>query len=76
MTEFSAYLLYLIMAIILLWMWQRVRGKSVEDIVQESADHHHQLIALFEVHPQGGSWREFESWVEDGSDCTTTSRGT
>ena len=58
----SAYLLYPMMAIILLWMWVRVRGKSLEEIVQTSADEHHALTDLFEDHPLGGSWPEFCSW--------------
>lgn len=63
----SAYLLYPMMAIILLWMWVRVRGKSLEQIVQTSADEHHALTDLFEDHPRGGSWPEFCNWQNNKS---------
>lgn len=65
--EFAAYLLYLMMAVILLWMWKRVRGMSLEEIVEKSATEHHQLTALFEVHPRGGDWSEFCHWLDQES---------
>ncbi len=76
MTEISAYLLYLIMAIIMLWMWQRVRGKTIEDIVHESAEEHHRLNALYQIHPLGGSWHELQSWTEDEPKRAATSQQT
>ena len=63
--EFLGYLLYPTMAVILLWMWLRVRGMSIEEIVQQSARHHHELTALFEIYPQGGDWQKFQHWTED-----------
>ncbi len=64
--ELSAYLLYPMMAVILLWMYKRVRGMSLEEIVQRSANEHHELTALFEIHPGGGDWSEFCGWLEHG----------
>ena len=65
MTEFSAYLLYPIMAGILIYMWKQVRGMTLEEIVHKSAKMHHELIALFEAHPRGGDWLQFLEWQND-----------
>ncbi len=69
----TGYLLYPIMAIILLWMWTRVRGKSLEEIVDQSKHEHDVLVALFEVHPRGGDWLEFNRWLEEGHQLTRSS---
>ncbi len=61
----AGYLLYPAMAIILLWMWKGVRGRSLEDIVHKSAREHHQLITLFKAHPKGGSWPAFSNWISE-----------
>lgn len=63
--EISAYLLYPIMAVILIYMWKKVRGMTLEEIVHKSADQHHKLIALFEDHPQGGDWPQFLRWQNE-----------
>ncbi len=60
--KLAAYLLYPIMIVILLWMWSRVRGMKLEDIVEKSADEHHQVNDIFAEHPRGGDWLQFESW--------------
>jgi len=33
----TAYLLYLMAAIILIWMWKRTRGMTLETIIETSA---------------------------------------
>ena len=55
-------LLYPIMAIIIVSMWRRVQGMTIEEIVAKSAAEHHNLIKIFEQHPQGGDWDEFQQW--------------
>ncbi len=69
--ELTAYLLYPMMAFILLWMWTRVRAMSLEEIVEQSATEHHRLIALFEIHPRGGNWTEYCSWLEHQTEMDT-----
>ncbi len=63
--EFSGFLLYPIMALILLWMWYRVKGMSIEDIVRQSSEEHHMLVEVFDQHPQGGDWTQYQQWVDD-----------
>ena len=65
--EWSGYLLYPIAVIIVLWMWSRVRGMSIEQIVNHSERQHHELTAIFEEHPKGGDWRLFQTWVENSA---------
>ncbi len=65
MMENLGYLLYPIMVAILVWMWFRVRGMNIEEIVAQSADEHHTVNDIFERHPHGGDWSEFTKWVDD-----------
>lgn len=74
--ELSAYLLYPIMAAILLYMWRQVRGMTLEEIVHKSAHHHHELIALFEVHPRGGAWPQFSQWLDEQNRRNSATRET
>lgn len=76
MTEFSAYLLYPIMAGILIYMWKQVRGMTLEEIVHKSAKLHHELIALFEAHPRGGDWPQFLKWQNDQTESDTPTHKT
>ena len=62
--ENLGYLLYPIMIVILVWMWIRVRGMTLEEIVAQSSDEHHALVEIFEHHPHGGDWSEFSDWVD------------
>ena len=63
MTVFGV-VLYVIAVAILLWMWLRVRGKSLEEIVKGSADQHHRLVEVFTEHPHGGSAVQVTKWFE------------
>jgi len=63
--ELLGYLLYPIMALILYWMWSRVRGLKLEQIVQLSADEHHRINDVFSIHPKGGDWARFEKWMKE-----------
>ena len=62
--ENLGYLLYPIMLALLVWMWIRVRGMTLEEIVAQSSDEHHALVDIFEHHPHGGDWSEFSDWVD------------
>ena len=62
--EVSSYFLYPIMIAILAWMWIRVRGMTIEEIVKKSADEHHVLLEIAEHHPYGGNSTEYSEWVK------------
>ena len=62
--ENLGYLLYLAMVAIMVWMWFRVRGMTLEEIVAQSSDEHHALVEIFEHHPHGGNWTDFSEWVD------------
>ena len=77
MTEFSAYLLYPIMAGILIYMWKQVRGMTLEEIVHKSAKLHHELIALFEVHTPGAvTGPQFLEWQNDQTESDASAHKT
>jgi len=56
--------LYPIAAIILIAMWRNVRGMTIEQIVDKSSREHHMINHIFEQHPQGGDWDQFQKWTD------------
>lgn len=65
MMENLGYLLYPVMATILVWMWVRVRGMTLEEIVSKSSDEHHALVEIFQHHPRGGHSTEIARWLDE-----------
>ena len=63
--EYWALSLYPMMGIILYSMWRKVRGRSVEDILDASAHEHHALADVFSSHPEGGTAEQYAEWLEE-----------
>ena len=64
MMEIWGFLLYPMMLIILGFMWRNVRGMTIEQIVDKSAHEHHMINHIFQQHPAGGDWNEFQMWID------------
>ncbi len=62
--KYSALALYPMMGVIVYSMWQRVRGYTLEDIVEASAQEHHALTDLFYDHPEGGTAAQYDTWMQ------------
>lgn len=58
------YFIYILMAAILWVFWRKVRGRTFEELLQLRALEHHQIIELHRKHPFGGTWTEFNYWLE------------
>jgi hypothetical protein len=61
----SGYVIYVLLVVLLYWFWHRMRAQSFEDLLDRSAREHHHVQQIHQRHPQGGSWREFKSWMKE-----------
>lgn len=61
----SGYLLYLLLAIILVIFWRAWAGRTVDRMLDDSRHHHHQVLAANERHPTGGNWAEHRRWMAE-----------
>ena len=57
---------YLAFVVILLMFGARVRGRSFEALMDEIRREHEHVHNVIAHHPEGGTWRDVKSWMEDG----------
>jgi len=62
MTNTIWILVALFVGIVVL-MWTRMRGKSIDDLLAEGSAEHHRVHDVLARHPRGGSWREYRQWM-------------
>lgn len=63
MFEFG-WILYLLLAALLYLFWFKTRGKSFDDLLNQSAREHHEVMEVTARHPHGGTWRQHKQWME------------
>ncbi len=63
MTVSSGYLLYLVVAALLVLFWRHVRGASFDALLVRAAREHHHVHRVLAKHPEGGAWREYQDWM-------------
>ncbi len=56
----SGYLLYLLVAALLVLFWRHVRGPSFDALLARAAKQHHHVHRMLAKHPEGGTWREYQ----------------
>lgn len=61
----TGYIVYLLLAAILVRFWWKIRGSSFDDLLADSTREHHQISRILRRHPQGGTWRELRSWIRE-----------
>ncbi len=59
------WLLYIILAVLLFFCFPHFRGKSMEDLFDDSEELHHQVHGVGKHHPKGGTWSEHNAWLAD-----------
>lgn len=59
----SGYLLYLLVAALMVLFWRHVRGLSFDALLSRAAEAHHHVHRVLAKHPQGGTWREHLDWM-------------
>ena len=63
MAEFG-WILYLLLAALLYLFWIKTRGMSFEDLLNQSAHEHHEVMKITTRHPHGGTWRQHKQWMQ------------
>ena len=59
----SGYLLYLLVAALLVLFWRHVRGLSFDALLARAAREHHHVHRVLAKHPGGGTWRAHQDWM-------------
>ena len=63
MFEFG-WILYVLLAVLLYLFWVTTRGRSFDDLLNQSAREHHEVMKVNARHPHGGTWREHKQWIK------------
>lgn len=61
------WMLYIVLAVLLFFVFPHFRGKSMEDLFEDSEALHHQVNAVGAEHPRGGSWAQHRAWMKDAA---------
>jgi hypothetical protein len=61
----GGYLLYLLVAALLVLFWRQVRGLSFDTLLARAAEQHHHVHRVLAKHPEGGSWHEYQDWMQE-----------
>ena len=50
------YILYLLLVAILVLFWRVRAGRNLDQMLDDIAHHHHDVIAFLKTHPLGADW--------------------
>lgn len=59
----SGWIVYVLLAVILLVFWRKTRGLSLDQLLERSAREHHDVLDYHKAHPQGASWSHHRDWM-------------
>ena len=59
----GGYLLYLVVAALLVLFWWHVRGLSFDALLARAIQQHHLVHRVLAKHPDGGTWHEHQDWM-------------
>ncbi len=59
----AGWLLYVVLAGLLYYFWSKVRGCSLDELLERSTLDHHRVHDVLAKHPRGGTWAEHKSWM-------------
>jgi hypothetical protein len=62
-TVTSGYLLYLVVAALLVLFRRHVRGMSFDGLLARAANEHRQVHRVLAKYPDGGTWQEHRDWM-------------
>ena len=57
------WLLYAVLAALLAYFWSKVRGCSLDDLLERATGEHHRVHGVLAKHPHSGTWAEYKSWM-------------
>ncbi len=58
------WILYVLLAALLYLFWFKTRGMSFDDLLNQSAREHHEVMKVTARHPHGGTWHEHKQWMK------------
>ena len=61
--KYSGATLYLLLVTILILLWRKSRGKSIQDLLEQDIRTHHIVQNVIAKHPHGGTWRQYRQWM-------------
>ena len=59
----SGWIIYVLLAALLYLFRIKTRGMSFDDLLNQSAREHHEVMQVTARHPHGGSWRQHKQWI-------------
>ncbi len=59
----AGWLLYVALAGLLTYFWSKVRGCSLDDLLERATLDHHRVHDVLAEHPRGGAWAEYKGWM-------------
>ena len=63
----SGFLLYVLVAALLVLFRHHSRGQSFDDLLARAARDHHHVHRVLAKHPQGGGWKEYQAWMREAA---------
>jgi ABC-type Mn2+/Zn2+ transport system permease subunit len=60
----SGYLLYLVVAALLVLFWRHLRGLSFDALLARATEEHHHVHRVLAKHPHGGTWQAYRDWMQ------------
>ena len=57
------WLLYVLLAGLLAYFWSKVRGCTMDQLLERASRDHHRVHKVLAKHPQGGGWAEYQDWM-------------
>jgi len=61
----SGFLLYVLVAALLVLFLRQRRGQSFDDLLARAARDHHHVHRVLVKHPGGGTWQEHKDWLRE-----------
>jgi hypothetical protein len=60
----SGWILYVLLAALLYLFWVKARAMSFDDLLDQSAREHHEVMRVIARYPHGGTWRQHKQWMK------------
>lgn len=57
------WLLYVVLAALLFYFWTKVRGASMDELMERQHEEHVAVHKVLHKHPKGGTYEEFSRWM-------------
>ena len=59
----SGWLLYLLLGALLYYFWSKVRGASLDELIEHQHETHIRVHKVLHKHPKGGTFEEYKRWM-------------